>query len=295
MSTKATTIPSRKRMASGCSKPRIAIVDSQPSSRIGLSHFIKKIGLWEIAWASATAEEALTKIAEALPDLMILEIQLPGKDGLELIKHLMPLYPQLKVLVHSAHVEEFYAERCLRAGAMGYLHKMDPMGNFENAVKTVLRGEFYLNPRLTRHSLHSMVHHANNMKGNDNNLHNLTDRELEVMILMAKGHSCRDSAEKFHISPRTVQVHRNNIRLKIGLESALALHAYSVRFYGEDSLSQTQDDGSVRPTEVMASSTADLVPQNHSKGNGKAPVKLKNGSGKTASRRDVKSLPSQLN
>jgi len=280
-------------MAPGCTKPQIAIVDSQPSSRIGLSHFIKKIGLWEIAWASATAEEALTKIAESQPDLMILEIQLPGKDGLELIKHLMPLYPQLKVLVHSSHVEEFYAERCLRAGAMGYLHKMDPMGNFENAVKTVLRGEFYLNPRLTRHSLHSMVHHANNMKGNDNNLHNLTDRELEVMILMAKGHSCRDSAEKFHISPRTIQVHRNNIRLKIGLESALALHAYSVRFYGEDSLSQIQDDRSVRLAQGMAPATTDFVPQNHTKGNGKAPMKLKNGSGKTATRHDVKSLPSR--
>lgn len=293
MSTKATTIPP-KRMAPSCTKPRIAIVDSQPSSRIGLSHFIKKIGLWEIAWASATAEEALTKIAEAQPDLMILEIQLPGKDGLELIKHLMPLYPQLKILVHSAHVEEFYAERCLRAGAMGYLHKMDPMGNFENAVKTVLRGEFYLNPRLTRHSLHSMVHHANNMKGNDNNLHNLTDRELEVMILMAKGHSCRDSAEKFHISPRTVQVHRNNIRLKIGLESAVALHAYSVRFYGEDSLSQIQDDNSLRSTPGMVTAIDDFVPQKHSKGNGKSPMKLKNGSGKTATRRIVKSLPSHL-
>jgi DNA-binding NarL/FixJ family response regulator len=287
MSTKATTIPPRKRMAPVCTKPRIAIVDSQPSSRIGLSHFIKKIGLWEIAWASATAEEALTKIAEAQPDLMILEIQLPGKDGLELIKHLMPLYPQLKVLVHSAHVEEFYAERCLRAGAMGYLHKMDPMGNFENAVKSVLRGEIYLNPRLTRYSLHSMVHHANNMKGNDNNLHNLTDRELEVMILMAKGHSCRDSAEKFHISPRTVQVHRNNIRLKIGLESAVALHAYSVRFYGEDSLSQIHDDGLIQSTPEMATSVADFVPKKHSKGNGATPMKPKNGSGKTASRSDV--------
>jgi len=276
-------------------KERIAIVDSQASSRIGLSHFIKKIGLWEIAWASATAEEALTKIAENEPDLMILEIQLPGKDGLELIKHLMPLYPQLKILVHSSHSEEFYAERCLRAGAMGYMNKMDPMGNFENAVKKVLRGELYLNSRLASHALHSLVRHAETMKGNDHNLHNLTDRELEVMILMAQGQSCQDSGEKLHISPRTVQVHRNNIRLKIGLESALQLHAYAVRFYGEDSLSQIQDAGSERPTQEMATATADFVPKDHSKGNGNAPVKLKNDLGKTATRRDVKSLPSQLN
>ena len=219
-------------------KERIAIVDSQPSSRIGVSHFIKKIGRWEIAWSSATAEEAMDKISKDEPDLMILEIQLIGKDGLEFIKHLMPMYPNLKILVHSAHSEEFYAERCLRAGAMGYLHKMDPMANFEKAVEKVLHGELYVNPRLARQALNSLVHHAGNLKGDDHNLHNLTDRELEIMILMAGGDSCQDSADKLHISPRTVQVHRNNIRLKIGLESALQLHAYAVRFYGENSLNQ---------------------------------------------------------
>lgn len=215
-------------------KERIAIVDSQPSSRIGLDHFIKKIGRWEIAWSSATAEEALEKMAKDEPDLMILEIQLIGKDGLEFIKHLMPLYPHLKILVHSAHNEEFYAERCLRAGAMGYLHKMDPMANFEKAVEKVLHGELYVNPRLAKQALHSLVNHAGNLKGDDHHLHNLTDRELEIMILMAKGDSCQDSAEKLKISPRTVQVHRNNIRLKIGLESALQLHAYAVKFYGSE-------------------------------------------------------------
>jgi DNA-binding NarL/FixJ family response regulator len=216
------------------SKEKIAIVDSQPSARIGLSHFIKKIGRWEVAWASSTAEEAMTKLETEEPDLLILEIQLLGKDGLEFIKHLVPLYPNLKILVHSAHSEEFYAERCLRAGAMGYFHKMNPMGRFEKAVEKVMRGELYLNPRLERQTLHSMVNHVGKRHADDHHLHDLTDRELEVMILMAQGHSCQDSAEKLHISPRTVQVHRNNIRLKIGLESALQLHAYAVRFYGAE-------------------------------------------------------------
>jgi DNA-binding NarL/FixJ family response regulator len=228
-------------------KERIAIVDSQPSSRIGISHFIKKIARWEVAWASATAEEEMEKTSKDQPDLMILEIQLIGKDGLEFIKHLMPLYPDLKILVHSAHSEEFYAERCLRAGAMGYLHKMDPMGNFEKAVEKVLHGELYVNPRLARQALHSLVHHAESLKGDDHNLHNLTDRELEIMILMSKGDSCQDSAEKLNISPRTVQVHRNNIRLKIGLESALQLHAYAVRFYGGETF---LDQNNPSPPEI---------------------------------------------
>jgi DNA-binding NarL/FixJ family response regulator len=255
-------------------RERIAIVDSQASSRIGLSHFIKKIGRWDVAWASATAEEALEKIARDFPELMILEIQLPGKDGLELIKHLMPLYPDLKILVHSAHSEEFYAERCLRAGAMGYMHKMDPIGNFENAVKKVLRGELYFNPRLASQALHSLIQHAETMKGNDHNLHNLTDRELEVMILMAQGHSCQDSADKLHISPRTVQVHRNNIRLKIGLESALQLHAYAVRFYGENSINQGHgiETVSINPAETNQGVFKDSAPQK--KSTAKAPSTL---------------------
>ena len=108
-------------------RPQIAIVDGQPSCRIGLTHHIRKLGLWDVAWASATAEEAQEKLISLVPDLLILEIELHGKDGLEFIKHLRPMYPDLRILVHSMHSEEFYAERCIRAGALGYLHKMAPM------------------------------------------------------------------------------------------------------------------------------------------------------------------------
>jgi DNA-binding NarL/FixJ family response regulator len=212
------------------SRPRIAIVDSQPACRIGLTHFIKKIGRWDVIWASSTAEEAMDKMAKETPDLLILEIELHGKDGLEFIKHLRPLYPSLKILVHSAHNEEFYAERSIRAGATGYFHKMEPMGRFERAVETVLAGELFLNSRITRQAIETLAG-RNAKKGFDSShIHGLTDRELEILQLIAKGHSCQDTADKLHISPRTVQVHRNNIRLKIGLDSALQLHAYAMRF-----------------------------------------------------------------
>ena len=213
-------------------RDRIAIVDGQPASRIGLSHHIKKIGRWDIAWASATAEEAMEKMEKDYPHLMILEIELHGKDGLEFIKHLRPLYPDLKILVHTNHSEEFYAERCIRAGALGYFHKMDPMGRFERAVETILNGEIYLNSNVVRQAIQSLTVRNGNGKGgfDGSHIHGLTDRELEILQLIAKGHSCQDSADKLHISPRTVQVHRNNIRLKIGLDSALQLHAYAVRF-----------------------------------------------------------------
>jgi len=211
-------------------RPRIAIVDAQPACRIGLSHFIKKLGRWEIAWSSSTAEEAMDKISKDQPDLLILEIELHGKDGLEFIKHLRPLYPQLLILVHSAHNEEFYTERCIRAGAVGYFHKMEPMGRFERAVETVLAGELFLNSRIARQTIEALAGRNGKNGFDSSRIHGLTDRELEILQLIAKGNSCQDTAEKLLISPRTVQVHRNNIRLKIGLDSALQLHAYAIRF-----------------------------------------------------------------
>jgi DNA-binding NarL/FixJ family response regulator len=214
-------------------KERIAVVDGHPCTRNGINKYLRDLDEWDIAWECNSAEEALQLIENDQPDLMILEILLPGKDGLELIKHLKPIAPELKVLVHSMHCEGFYAERCLRAGAMGYLPKHEPMEKLKQAVTRVLHGDIYLSPKITRQTLHSIAnHHGKHHDGN--HLHDLTDRELEIMILMAQGHSAHHTAEKLHISPRTVQVHRNNIRLKIGLENSLQLHAYSVRFYGEE-------------------------------------------------------------
>ena len=116
---------------------------------------------------------------------------------------------------------------------------MDPIGRLEKAVATVLKGELYLNPKIACQAIQSHAGHNGN-KGNGKNgfdsshIHGLTDRELEILQLIAQGHSCQDSAGKLGISPRTVQVHRNNIRLKIGLETALQLHAYAMRFFGDE-------------------------------------------------------------
>lgn len=205
-------------------KPTIAIVDPEPASRIGLSYYLEKIGRWNVVWASATAEEAMEKLSKNTPDLLITEIKLPGKDGLEFIKFLLPLYRSLSILVHSSYPDEFYAERSVRAGAMGYLNKFVPMGQIEAIIEQILQGHIYIDSQISLQSFHSSKHK------NSHRLHQLSDRELEILILMAQGYSVQDSAQKLAISPRTVQVHRNNIRLKIGLESAIQLHAYAIHF-----------------------------------------------------------------
>jgi DNA-binding NarL/FixJ family response regulator len=211
----------------------ISIIDPHDSTRNGLSHSIRDHGDLDILWEASDAEAGLELVQKHPPDLLLMEIQLPGKDGLELIKDLHTIQSDIKILVHSQQSEEFYAERCIRAGALGYVSKNDSLESLNRAITRALHGDVAVSPNMTAKVLHSI---GSNHKGRDDthHLHDLTDRELEIMILMGKGHTCHDSAEKLHISPRTVQVHRNNIRLKIGLENSLQLHAYAVRFYGDN-------------------------------------------------------------
>ena len=211
------------------SKARVAIVDSLASCRIGLSKHILASGKLQIAWASSTAREGLEKLETDTPDILVVEIQLTEQDGLEFIKNLRPLYPNLKILVHSSQNEDFYARRCLQAGAMGFLHKTEPMGLLLPAMETILSGKVYLSSRVASSALLSLTPAH---RGVNNDIHRrLSDRELEIIMLMAQGDSCQDTSSKLQISPRTVQVHRTNIRQKLGLDSAARLHAYSVRFY----------------------------------------------------------------
>ena len=222
----------RKRKVSGAPYletclPRIAIVDSLASCRIGLTKHMLSTGKLRIAWASATAREGFEKMASDTPDLLIVEIQLTGQDGLEFIKNLRPLYPTLRILVHSSLNEDFYARRCLQAGAMGFLHKTEPMSLLLPAIETILRGDVHLSKRTASETLLSMT--TSRRQSNQR----LTDRELEVIMLMAQGHSCQETSDKLVISPRTVQVHRTNIRKKLGLDSAARLHAYAIRFYSD--------------------------------------------------------------
>lgn len=214
-------------------KERIGIVEPHAMTSLGLVTHIRESEDWEVAWVCASAEAAQDLAAIDTPEGIITAINLPGKDGLELIKHLKPLYPDLRILVHSSHSEEFYAERCLHAGALGYLPKNGSLELLKKALEKVMHGDLFITQKIAKASLCNFsLKKVRN--GDDHHLHSMTDRELEIIILMAQGLSVQQTASKLLISPRTVQVHRNNIRLKIGLETATELHAYAVKFYSEE-------------------------------------------------------------
>jgi DNA-binding NarL/FixJ family response regulator len=209
-------------------REKIAIVDPQPLVRSWISSLLSTSGNWKTAWECADSVDALKNVEGEEPDLLITELRLrDGLDGLMLIKALLRNQPDLRVLVYSSHSEEFYAERCLRAGAMGYLHKHDPSYRLEEAVESILHGELVVNKRIG----HQAMRNASGkvaMGEIGERLRRLTDRELEIILLLGRGTPFREAARVLGITNSTVQVHASGIRRKLGLEGTLELMAFAV-------------------------------------------------------------------
>jgi DNA-binding NarL/FixJ family response regulator len=212
-------------------REKIAIVDPQPLVRSWISSLLSTSGNWKTAWECSDSFDVLKRVEREEPDLLITELRLQeGLDGLMMVKALLRNHPDLRVLVYSAHSEEFYAERCLRAGAMGYLHKHDPSYRLEEAVEDILHGELSVNDRIRRQALRNIACDLSAWE-NGHLLRALTDRELEVMLLLGSGFPFRETAQRLGISSSTVQVHANSIRRKLGLRGTLDLLAFATRVF----------------------------------------------------------------
>jgi DNA-binding NarL/FixJ family response regulator len=170
----------------------------------------------------ATAQSAV--VANA-PDLVILDLRLRGGDGLELIKTLKSQHPKLKILILSQYEAPMYAERALRAGAMGYLVKEQAAEEVLNAIRTVLTGEVYLTRSMAAVLLQKMVGLKADVSRTG--IEHLTDRELHVLNMLGAGLSTRQIAEELKLSFKTVETHRENMKRKLGLRTASALVHYA--------------------------------------------------------------------
>jgi DNA-binding NarL/FixJ family response regulator len=199
----------------------IFLVDDHPMLRDGLRHMIAKSPDLRIVGEAATGLEALQRIPQAHPDLVLMDISLPDRSGLELIKDLLAADSSMLILVFSMHDEMLYAERVIRAGARGYLVKGSASEKLLDAIREVVAGRISLSPAVSRHLLSRMT----NGRGSEFVMGpaRLTDRELEVFQMVGQGLNNNQIAERLHISPRTVDAHRNNIRLKLSLPDTAAV------------------------------------------------------------------------
>jgi DNA-binding NarL/FixJ family response regulator len=160
-------------------------------------------------------------LAQLRPDILVLDISLPGRDGLDLLKSIRMTDPELPILVLSNHDEAVYAERALRAGANGYMMKKEATEKILLVLRQILRGEPYVSDRITSSLLQRIVTGPGNPK--QASIASLSDRELEVFHLIGVGYGTREIAEELGLSVKTVESYQAHIKEKLSLKSASAL------------------------------------------------------------------------
>lgn len=218
-----------KRIPSACLpevRKHIVIVDDHPTTREGLRAVINREPDLLVCGEAANASQAVEAIQKLHPDLVLLDITMPGKSGLELVKDLKALHPHLAVLVVSMHEEMLYAERLLRAGAGGFITKQQPPEELVKAIRRVLDHHIYLSPAASEKLLQRF---SGKPQANRSPLELLTDREFEVFQLIGQGKTPKEIARQLHLSTKTVAVHNANIRQKLNLRSTAQLIRFAVQ------------------------------------------------------------------
>ncbi len=210
------------------SRKRILIVDDHPMMRQGLAQLINSEPDLTVCCEADTARQAFDTIGRDKPDLALVDISLPDKSGLELIKDLHALYPELLILVVSMHDESLYAERVLRAGGRGYVMKQEGGKKLMEAIRQVLAGQIHVSEKMSARILE--IFSGGRRDGSGSPIGRLSDREFEVFQLIGQGKGTREIAGHLHLSVKTVEVHRAHIKEKLGIKSATDLVRFAVRW-----------------------------------------------------------------
>jgi DNA-binding NarL/FixJ family response regulator len=209
-------------------KKRILVVDDHPIVRQGLSMLINRNEDLLVCGHAADAAEALEAVRVLKPDMVIVDISLKDVNGIELIKDIKSYDTELPVLTLSMHDESLYAERALRAGARGYIMKQEGTEKLVSAIRRVLAGELYISDRLAGRLINKMVSGGVEVSGSP--LESLSDRELEVFLLIGRGHRTRQISEQLQLSPKTVETYRSHIKEKLNIGSSTELLQHAIQW-----------------------------------------------------------------
>ena len=206
---------------------RLLIVDDHPVVSEGLSELINRELDLTVVAAAVTADEGLEILRSTDVDVAIVDLSLPGPSGIELIRMIRTEFPHIPVLVLSMHDEHFYAERALRAGARGYVMKGEAIKHIVEAIRKVRRGDLYLSAEVTERMLFRIT--AGSDPG-EPGVGRLSERELEVFQLIGQGKSTREIAGMLHLSVKTIESYRANIKEKLALKNAAGLVQHAVKW-----------------------------------------------------------------
>ncbi len=204
---------------------RILIVDEHPLIRTGLTHLLSQTADLEVAAEASSAAQAISSIERRTPTLVLAEIDLPGRSGLDLAKELQTRFPALPIIFHSGRPETLYADRAIAVGVRGYIGKSEPTKTLLTALRAVLDGKtWFQSPDRSKSRTGAQATTPSTP------LSALTDREFEVFRLVGRGCNTAEIASQLHISIKTVDAHREHVKRKLNLRSGTALNLLAIRW-----------------------------------------------------------------
>lgn len=219
-----------KKPAKPAKAARILLVDEHPLIRLGLTQLLSETSDLELANTVTSATEAIASLERRQPSLVLSEIHLPGRSGLDLAKEVHARFREVPVLFYSAADEHLYTERALQVGALGFVPKRSTTRTLLSALRTAIGGGKVIPPQTA--APRSTLAGASAMG-------TLTDREFEVFRLIGQGCNSRAIADHLHISLKTVDAHREHLKQKLALDSGTALNLLAIRWVTTDGQSST--------------------------------------------------------
>ena len=202
---------------------RVMLVDDHAVVRMGFKLLLQGADDIEVVAEAESGEEAIKRYMEIKPDVVVMDISMPGIGGLEAVSRLLAKDPAAKVLILSAHEDSSHPKRLLKAGAVGYLSKRSAAEELIQAIHQVAKGKTFLDSKLAQ----TMA--LQQLTGTQNPVEVLSDREFEVFMLLAKGQSVAQIAEKLFLSPRTVGTHLYNIKQKLNAGNSAEITLIAMR------------------------------------------------------------------
>jgi len=209
-------------------KMRILLADDHAVLRAGLRMLLNAQPDMEVVGEAEDGREAVEKVATLQPDLVLMDIGMPKMNGLEASRQIKKRYPAVQILILTMHANEEYLFQVLQAGGSGYVLKKAADYELIGAIRTVRRGEVFLYPEVTKLLIQDYLQRVREGAESDR-FEVLTEREREVLKLIAEGHTAQEIADILVVSPKTVQTHRTNIMDKLGLHSRAELVQYALR------------------------------------------------------------------
>lgn len=211
-------------------KQTILIIDDHPLVREGLISILKSAAEYEVIGQAGNARDGIRMVEDLKPDLVLLDLGLPDKSGLELSREIRQRSTSTRILIVSMHSKVDYIVKAFQAGATGYMTKESATERLLQGIARVFNGEYFMDGAVSQTVVEKLMHTPEKeIKITDAGYETLTQREQEIMVLLAEGDSAKEAAAKLFISPKTVENHRANIMNKLGLHSTLELVRYATR------------------------------------------------------------------